>query len=182
MKKLFSVDAAQSRSSNQLVVSEKVSIDFRTNGDPMTYSGADVLAHLSELARQRALTRPVADAILVAPQPQDGEFLQSALRSVLGYNTRISIAAMITDAAKMARDKQPDVVFALDPSKLEAAGVKTLQSLRTAGIRCPIGIISNYVSPKSASEIMQAGAFDVIHRDDVCGIRLRQCLLKLAAL
>ncbi len=148
----------------------------------MTYSGADVLAHLSELARQRALTRRVTDAIIIAPQSQDGEFLQSALRGVMGYESRILISAMVSEAADLTRLKQPEVVFALDPTKVEAVSSKTIRSLRTAGISCPVAVISDLMTQKSAAEVLASGAFDVMHRDDVCGIRLRECFLKLAAL
>lgn len=148
----------------------------------MAYSGADVLAHLSELARRRAEIRRVSDAIVIAPQALEGEIIQSALRGVMGYDARITIVQMISDAVSLTRSKPPEVVFVLDPSKSEGAGANTLRALRTAGLQSPVAIISDLLTLKTAAEILAAGAFDVMHRDEVCGVRLRECLLRLAAL
>jgi DNA-binding NtrC family response regulator len=122
----------------------------------MAYSGADVLAHLSELARQRAQIRRVADAVVIAPQPQEGEIIQSALRGVMGYDARITIVQMIGDAAKLTQSKPPEVVFVLDPSTTEAAGPSTLRALRSAGVQSPVAIISDQLTLKTAAEILAA--------------------------
>lgn len=148
----------------------------------MAYSGADVLAQLSELARQRAAMPAVSSILVVSHNRAEGDLIQSALRAVVGYDTRIIVSHSLAEAVRDSKTVAPQIGFCVDDGKGAHGGcAQTLRDLRTAGISCPVAIIHGEVTPQIKTRLMDGGAADVLNRDDVCGIRLREGLLRLLA-
>ena len=148
----------------------------------MAYSGADVLAQLSELARQRAAMPVVTSIMVVSQNRAEGELIQSALRAVVGYDTRIMVSLNLAEAVRDSKSVTPQIGFCVDDGTSAQGGcAASLRALRAAGISCPVAIIRGEVTPQIKNRLMEIGATDVLNRDDVCGIRLRECLLRLLA-
>lgn len=148
----------------------------------MPYSGADLLAHLSELARQRAQLPRIGCIQILALQRTNGDLLQSALRAVVGYEVEILVAADLTGALRNMNQPQPQIVFILDDVHNRRdwfAGL--VLDIRKAGLSCPLAIVLEVCTPQLRCQLLDLGVLDVIHRDEVCGLRLRECLLKLVS-
>ena len=162
-----------------IVISESASL-IHENGLQMPYSGADVLAHLSELARQRAELPRITSLIIIASHRPSGELIQSALRAVVGYDTKIFVAANVHQAVTHAAELQPEMTFYVDESPLRTdAFTAVLQALRKGGLVSPITVVRSELTSLIRSRLLELGAIDVVHRDEVCGLRLRESLLKL---
>lgn len=161
---------------------EKVLKRFMQNGCNMAYSGADVLAHLSELARQRAELPRISTILVLAQQRSTGDLIQSALRAVVGYEAEIIVAPTFEVAIRDLGKQQPQIVFLIDTAHQRAAYFGgLLQSFRKMGIHCPVAIALDVISPQLRCQLLDLGVLDVFHRDEICGLRLRECLLKLGA-
>lgn len=146
----------------------------------MPYSGADVLAHLSELARQRAELPRIAGLIIIATHKPSGDLIQSALRAVVGYDTKILVAATVQQAVADTGEIAPEMIFYLDESALRLdAFTAVLQGLRKGGLVSPVTVVRAELSSQIRSRLLELGAIDIVHRDEVCGLRLRESLLKL---
>jgi hypothetical protein len=146
----------------------------------MPYSGADVLAQLSELARQRAEMPKIEGVLILAQSAPAGELVQSALRAVVGYETAIELVATLAGSRKPGQ-KAPSIAFLYDDQNdfLERFG-NLMALLRRANITCPVAVISTTLPPQDYPKIIELGAIDIMHRDDICGLRLRETVLKLA--
>ena len=146
----------------------------------MAYSGADVLTQLSELARQRAAMPVVTSIMVVSQNRAEGDLVQSALRAVVGYDTRIMVSSSHAEAVRDAKTVTPQIGFCVDDgTNAHYDGAASLRALRAAGISCPVAIIRGEVTPQIKNRLIEIGATDVLNRDDVCGIRLREGLLRL---
>ncbi len=146
----------------------------------MPYSGADVLAQLSELARQQAGLPRALSIMIVSHDQAEGDLLQSALRAVVGYETRIFVATSMAEALKLSKVNPPQIGFCLDNAPLKKAGCEdALRMLRDLGLACPVAIVRNSVTPQIRCKLLDLGATDVLNRDEFCGIRLRECLVRL---
>ena len=147
----------------------------------MPYSGADVLAHISELARQRAELPRIAHIVVVSRQEATGNVIQSALRAVVGYETDIRVYRSVSEAGRGLSNPAPEIAFLSDDKTMSLDWCRlTLQSLRKGGLQCPVVFILDTISPQLSSQLFELGALDVFHRDEICGLNLRQSLLKLA--
>lgn len=148
----------------------------------MAYSGADVLAQLSELARQRAAMPEVSAIMVVSQNRAEGDLIQSALRAVVGYDTRIMVCHSLAEAVRDSKSVTPQIGFCVDDGTNAHGGcAQELRELRAAGISCPVAVIRGEVTPQIKARLLEIGATDVLNRDDVCGIRLREGLLRLLA-
>jgi len=149
----------------------------------MPYSGADVLAHLSELARQRAALPRISRILIISQDQAEGDLIQSVLRAVVGYDTHIAIAGAASDVRISPKNPAPQAVFWVDTGRTTSPAeiAKTLSALRSAGIVCPIAVIRDKVTHQCKAQHYDLGAADVLSRDEVCGLRLRECLLRLLA-
>jgi DNA-binding response OmpR family regulator len=146
----------------------------------MPYSGADVLAHLSELARQRAELPRVSCLLVMSYDRAEGDLIQSALRAVVGYETRILVVAALGEAVQYSKLYPPQASFCLDNAPAKKVDCEqSLRGLREAGITCPVAIIRGTVTTQIRCKLLDAGASDVLTRDEICGIRLRESLLRL---
>ena len=148
----------------------------------MVYSGAKVLAHLSELARQRARLPRISSILIMSQERAGGELIRSTLRAVVGYDTSISVVLTHAEASQHVKLRPPQIAFHLGGTLIDRPSsiASHFQALRKAGIICPVAIIRNVMTPKIKCQILDLGAIDVFHRDEICGLRLRECLLKLA--
>jgi hypothetical protein len=146
----------------------------------MAYSGANVLAHLSELARQRAELPRVSCLMIVSYDRAEGDLIQAAMRAVVGYDTRILVVASLGEAVQYSKLYPPQASFCLDNAPAKKVDCEqALRGLREAGISCPVAIIRATVTTHIRCKLLDAGASDVLARDEVCGIRLRESLLRL---
>ncbi len=145
----------------------------------MPYSGADVLAHLSELARQRAALPRVSCIFVLAKSVADGDRLQSILRAVVGYDTQIVVAQSLDEIVRLSKPLQPLFGIFLNDANPPTPSVKhVMRGLRAGGVGCPVAVIRDVVTPAVRCEVLELGASDVLTRDEVCGMRLRECLLR----
>jgi DNA-binding NarL/FixJ family response regulator len=146
----------------------------------MPYSGADVLAHLSELARQRAALPRISGILILAQNISDGELLQSVLRAVVGYDTQIAVSQTLDEAVRSSKTLRPQLgLFLNDSNPPTPSLIHVMRGLRTSQINCPVAVIRDVVTPAIRCEVLELGASDVLTRDEVCGMRLRECLLRL---
>ena len=147
----------------------------------MPYSGADVLAHLSELARQSAALPRLSNVVIIAKQQGAGDVVKSGLRAVIGYEALISVSDSVAEAAVAMKQNKSQIAFFLDESERPVRDFTALLNrFRSVGFSCPLVFISSEITPQIKSQFLVQGALDVLHRDEVCGLRLRECLLKLA--
>lgn len=148
----------------------------------MPYSGTDVLTQISELARQGAAGPRFSHLLVLARQQAQGDVVKSALRALVGYDALISVENSIREAAKSLPRNNPQLAFVVDDTNATVENFSAvIAAFHKAGFSCPLVFISSRITAQNKLHILALGALDALHRDEVCGLRLRQCFLKLPA-
>jgi DNA-binding NarL/FixJ family response regulator len=86
---------------------------------------------------------------------------------------RASTLASTVDAV-LAR--KPEIIFLDDILKPSDDASQTIPFLRRAGYEGPIVVVSGQVTRVRRTQLITAGATDVIHKDDVDSARLTEAL------
>lgn len=144
-----------------------------------TGSGGDFLAKKSDLVRLRQAMPALRDVLIIEDENPDADRLKATLRVMFGYDLELRRAATLGTAVDHVMQKKPDLVFLDDVLKPSDEAHQTIPFLRRAGYEGPIVVVSGRVTRQRRAALLDAGATDVIHKDDVDSVRLAEALMRV---
>ncbi len=136
---------------------------------------ADFLLHRADLVASRARLTDIQDVLIIAGQTSP--FLAAIIRLMFGYELSVRTAASTGAALDALTLRQPDLVF-LDhalPPGMPAQEVIPL--IRRCGFAGPLIVTASGSSPHATRALLEAGAADVIDRDELDSARIAEALL-----
>ena len=145
-------------------------------------SGADFVAAKAELDRHREKMPDWTKFLIIDDCRSDAAVLRGVLHSWLGYDIDVQVEASMGTAMDRLKCELPNVIFLdhLLPPQNDSA--KVFPYLRAVGYEGPIVVISGMVSQPKRRELVKAGAFDVLHKDDMNSMSVGEILLRIAGL
>ncbi|MFN3868175.1 MAG: response regulator [Hyphomicrobiaceae bacterium] len=141
-----------------------------------TRSGGDFLDKRSDVTKRRAELPRLADILIVDDETFDADRLKATLHLMFGYEIGIRRAATLGRALDEVIARMPELIFLDDVLKPNDNASQTLPFLRRAGYQGPVIVVSGQVTRNRRTTLMEAGAADVIHKDDVDSVRLAESL------
>lgn len=151
-------------------------------GASSTKTGGDYLAKRSGVTKQRVKLPSLADILIVDDENFDADRLKATLHLMLGYDVGIRRAATLGRALDEVIARHPDVIFLDDILKPNDNASQTLPFLRRAGYAGPVIVVSGQVTRQRKTVLKQAGAADVIHKDDLDSVRVAEALQRIFAI
>jgi DNA-binding NarL/FixJ family response regulator len=142
-------------------------------------SGGDFLDKKSGVAKSRQKLPTIRDVLIVEDETFDADRLKATLHLILGYDIEIRRAATLGSALDAVIARQPEIVFLDDVLKPSDNASHTIPFLRHAGFTGPIVVISGQVTRQRRATLIEAGAIDVIHKDDVDSVRVGEALQRV---
>ena len=127
------------------------------------------------MAAQAKLHAP-RDILLIETGHLDSDRLTATLRVLFGYKLQIRTASAVPDAVDCIECEHPNVVFLDDSPGSSTDAEKSIPMLRGAGFSGPIIVVSEKISPTRRARLLQSGANEVIHRDDVDSVSVAEAL------
>jgi len=119
------------------------------------------------------------DILVVDDETFDADRLQATLRVLLGYDIELRRAATVATAVDSVLSRMPELVFLDDCLKPSDTATDTIPFLRRAGFNGPIVVISGQVTRKRRKILMETGATEVIHKDEVDSVRLAEAMVRV---
>jgi DNA-binding response OmpR family regulator len=98
------------------------------------------------------------------------------LHLMFGYEVEVRRAATLGRALDEVIARRPEIIFLDYVLKPSDNAAQTLPFLRRAGYEGPVIVVSGQATRKRKSVLLEAGAADVIHKDDVDSVRLAEAL------
>lgn len=142
-------------------------------------SGGDFLDKKSGVTKSRQTLRGVRDVLIVEDETFDADRLKATLHLIFGYDIEIRRAATLGSALDAVIARQPEIIFLDDVLKPSDNASHTIPFLRHAGFTGPILVISGQVTRQRRAALLEAGAVDVIHKDDVDSVRVGEALQRV---
>ena len=142
-------------------------------------SGGDFLTRKSDLTRLSKLLPSLRDILVVDDETFDADRLKATLRVMFGYELDLRRAATVASAVDQVIKRQPELIFLDDCLKPSDTATVTIPYLRRAGYAGPIIVISGQVTRNRRRELIELGAAEVIHKDDVDSSRLAEAMLNV---
>ncbi|MBI1386417.1 MAG: response regulator [Rhizobiales bacterium] len=142
-------------------------------------SGRNVLAHRADLQRLKSQLPPYKDFLVIDDNEFDGEVLRAVLHVWFGYDIDVRSARSIGLGLDCLQERIPDVVFLDDYLPPSDTAVENMPYLRRWGYKGPIIIISSHLNRKRKLQVMEAGAADVIHKDDLSAVGIGEVFARL---
>ena len=141
-----------------------------------TSNGGAFLAHKSDLTRSRHNSSRFDDILIVEDENFDADRLRATLHIMFGYDIKVRRAKTLGSALDCVIERQPAIVFLDDILKPSDTASQTIPFLRRCGYEGPIVVISGQVTRQRKAELGNAGAVDVIHKDDLDSVRIAEAL------
>lgn len=144
-----------------------------------TGSGGDHLAKKSDLLKIRNNLPKIKDVAIVEDEAMDADRLKATLRVMFGYDVELRRAATLGSAIDLVMARKPELLFLDDVLKPSDDASQSIPFLRRAGYDGPIVVVSGRVTRQRRTALLEAGATDVIHKDDVDSVRLAEALQRV---
>lgn len=141
-----------------------------------TKSGGDFLDRRSDATKRRANLPKLDNILVIDDETFDADRLKATLHLMFGYEIEIRRAATLGRALDEVISRMPELIFLDDVLKPNDTASQTLPFLRRAGYNGPVIVVSGQVTRNRRTVLMEAGAADVIHKDDVDSVRLAEAL------
>ena len=142
-------------------------------------SGGDHLAKRSDAIKNQSARPRLRSVLVVEDERTDADRLQATLHLLQGYDLEIHNAATISSAVDKVMAHHPELVFLDDALKPSDTADQTIPFLRRAGYTGPILVISGQVTRRRRLELMDAGATEILHKDDVDSVKLSEAIGKI---
>jgi len=139
-------------------------------------SGGDYLAKRSGVTKSRANLPQISNILIVEDETFDADRLKATLHLMFGYEIEIRRAATLGRALDEVIAQTPEIIFLDDVLKPSDNAAQTLPFLRRAGYEGPVVVVSGQVTRRRKSVLIEAGASDVIHKDEVDSVRVAEAL------
>ncbi|MBL8564224.1 MAG: response regulator transcription factor [Hyphomicrobiaceae bacterium] len=144
-----------------------------------TKSGGDFLDKRSDVTKQRAKLPKLTNVLVVDDESFDADRLKATLHLMFGYDIDVRRAATLGRALDEVIARMPELIFLDDVLKPTDNASQTLPFLRRAGYTGPVIVVSGQVTRTRRTLLIEAGAADVIHKDDVDSVRLAEALQRV---
>lgn len=141
-------------------------------------AGGDFLARKSDATKIRQSLPKVSDILIVEDETFDADRLKATLHVMLGYDLSIRRASTLGNALDQVIQQKPEVVFLDDYLKPNDNAAQTIPFLQRAGYAGPIIVVSGQVDRQRRAQLANAGAADVIHKDDLDSVRVAEALAR----
>ncbi len=141
-------------------------------------SGGDFLAKKSEVTRRGKGLPPISTVLIIEDETFDADRLRATLRLAIGYDIEVRRAQTLGSAVDMLLASVPDLVFLDDILKPSDTAVNSIPYIRRAKYAGPLIVISGQATRTRKAELIALGATEVIHKDDVDSVRLKEALLR----
>ena len=145
-------------------------------------SGADFVAARNELDRYREQMPDWTRFMIIEDNKQDASVLRGVLHSWLGHDIEVQIASSAGEAIDLLGMVQPNLIFLDHLLPPQNDSEKVFPYLREAGFKGPIIVITGMTLQSRRRDLIKAGAFDVLHKDDMNSMSVGQLLLRVAGL
>ena len=142
-------------------------------------SGGDFLDKRSDVTKQRAKLPKLTNVLVVDDESFDADRLKATLHLMFGYDIEVRRAATLGRALDEVIARMPELIFLDDVLKPTDNASQTLPFLRRAGYTGPVIVVSGQVTRSRRTLLIEAGAADVIHKDDVDSVRLAEALQRV---
>jgi len=129
--------------------------------------------------RAREGVPKLKDVLIVEDENLDADRMLATLRVMFGYGIEMRRASTLASAVDMVITRKPEIVFLDDILKPSDDATQTIPFLRRAGYDGPIVVVSGQVTRTRRTTLLNAGATDVIHKDDVDSVRLSEALQRV---
>lgn len=139
-------------------------------------NGGNFLAHKSDLTKSRHASPTFSDILIIEDENFDADRLRATLHIMFGYNIKVRRAKTLGSALDCVIERRPEVVFLDDILKPTDNASQTIPFLRRCGYEGPIIVVSGQVTRNRQAELLQAGAIDVIHKDNLNSVRIAEAL------
>ncbi len=149
---------------------------MQTASEPMAQS---YLLKRSALAKRLAESCQFKRFTLIDDTQLDSDVLAGGLRKVLGREIDIEIARNLHALHKLWANAKPDLVFLDDRLGHMGSATTNIPGLRRMGYDGQIVVNSGLMTRDRRSELIQLGAFEALHKDDLDTTRLIELLLQL---
>ena len=142
------------------------------------HSPDDHVANKLGAFRSQPLHELVKDILIVRSADADGAVLTSQLRALLGRQAEPQHLADIDEACERLAMTPPNLLILRDSATGGLRAVDAITRVRDAGFTGPIVIVCDQLTAADTIHLRQAGALDVIEKDELNSVRLSQALLK----
>ncbi len=148
-------------------------------GSSSSGSGGDFLAKRSRVARLHSDIPALTNVLMVEDEAADADRLKATLHLMFGYDINLRHAPTLNIAMDYVLADMPQLLFLDDILKPSDTASHSIPFLRRAGYKGPIVVISGQVSRNRRNELLDIGANEVIHKDEVDSVRVAECLTRL---
>lgn len=142
-------------------------------------TGADYLAHKSDLSKSRQGLPAFKDILIVEDETMDANRLVGTLRSMFGYALDVRRAKTLNIALDMVMARKPELILLDDYLKPSDTAMDSIPILRRANYDGPIVVVSGEVDRYRRAELMAKGANETINKDDLNSAAIAEVLTKL---
>lgn len=142
------------------------------SGDP-----ADFLRRKSGVHKSRLSAARASDILLIDDSAFDAKALGALVRAAFGRDAQIRHATGLMRGRNMLLERMPDLILLDDmlPPSDRAEG--SIAYLRTCGYAGPIVVVSGQMTRIRRLGLLQVGAADVLHKDDLNVASLAQAAI-----
>jgi DNA-binding NarL/FixJ family response regulator len=139
-------------------------------------TGSDFLTRKSDLTRMRQKIPGLKDVLIVDDNNFDADSLRATLNMMFAYGLTLRRAKTLGSALDCVIERKPDLVFLDDILPPSDTASTTIPFLRRCGYEGSIVVVSGEMTRRRKQELLNAGASDVIHKDDLDSVRLSEAL------
>lgn len=142
-------------------------------------AGSDILAERHRVALEAKLRATIKDVLVVEDSPIDGDRMRATLHLILGRDVVIRRAETLASALDCVLERVPDLIFLDDYLKPNDSAIDTIPYIRRAGYEGHIIVVSGEVDRHRRAKLVELGATDAIHKDDVDSAVIQDVLGRL---
>lgn len=139
-------------------------------------TGSEFLARKSDLTRMRQKIPGLKDVLIIDDNNFDADSLRATLNMMFGYELTLRRAKTLGSALDCVIERKPDLIFLDDILPPSDTASTTIPFLRRCGYEAAIVVVSGEMNRNRRLELLNAGAIDVIHKDDLDSVRLSEAL------
>lgn len=141
--------------------------------------GSSHLNRKSAVFRHKTAFNKARDFLIVDDEEIDSDRLSATLRVVLGYDVEVRRAATIAQALDELISRPIDVVFLDDLLKPSDTALETIPLIKRCKFSGPIVVISGQVTRTRRGKLLDLGAYEVIHKDELDSVHLAETLRRI---
>ncbi len=139
-------------------------------------TGGATLARKSELAIARHLKPAFKDVLIVEDNDKEADRLKGTLNTIFNYKSEVRRARTLGAALDCVIARRPDLIFLDDLLKPNDDATQTIPFLRRCGYEGPIVIVSSVLTRPRRALLVNAGAIECIHKDELDGTSVEEAL------